>query len=472
MTTTNIIKSMGASDIDTKELTTNLVAATKAPRQSLIDREKTKADVAISSLAVLKSGLVSLQQAATNIASTSKLRASQVTTSDATVVRASQLSTTTAQAGDHSLVVSALAAPGRQKSTALAANYTTSKEIRLTLGIPEFPRPNPDPSPDIVVSAGQSPAQTVTAINDWIKTNAATSGVQASVLNTGEASPLTIVVQGKSGVANAITLASNAPEELNFTQLTAPANSVFHINGLRVERSSNTVTDAIEGLSINLRSVSTNPVTISTTPDPSTVVENMQTFVATYNTVSDFIRKATGPKINGDPIAGSLQNDSSARSLASRLRAAVMAEYTEKPSTVTRLSTLGITFNRDGALTFDDTSKFVTAFQEKPEDIVNLLSNNAPSPYVTSGLKSGIAGDIAVLSYQAASTSRGALPAMTKGYEDMLVRVGKKQSILDRYVTQITENYEKQFTALNTALSAFKSTSAQLEKSLNLDNNN
>ncbi len=61
---------------------------------------------------------------------------------------------------------------------------------------------------------------------------------------------------------------------------------------------------------------------------------------------------------------------------------------------------------------------------------------------------------------------------MTKGYADMLERVEKKQSILDRYITQITENYEKQFTALNTALSAFKSTSAQLEKSLNLDNNN
>ena len=68
MTTTNIIKSMGAADIDTKELTTNLVAATKGPRQKLIDLEKTKADVAISNIALLKNGLSSLQQAATAIA--------------------------------------------------------------------------------------------------------------------------------------------------------------------------------------------------------------------------------------------------------------------------------------------------------------------------------------------------------------------------------------------------------------------
>ncbi len=47
MTTTNIIKSMGASDIDTKELTTNLVAAVKVQRQNLIDAERKKDEVEI-----------------------------------------------------------------------------------------------------------------------------------------------------------------------------------------------------------------------------------------------------------------------------------------------------------------------------------------------------------------------------------------------------------------------------------------
>jgi flagellar capping protein FliD len=50
----------------------------------------------------------------------------------------------------------------------------------------------------------------------------------------------------------------------------------------------------------------------------------------------------------------------------------------------------------------------------------------------------------------------------------MLVRIDKKQSALDRYVERIKENYERQFAALNSALAAFKSTSSQLEQSLNL----
>jgi flagellar hook-associated protein 2 len=469
MTTTNIIKSMGASDIDTVELTANLVAATKAPRQKLIDVEKTKAEVAISNLALLKNGLSSLQQAATAIASSSKLRASQVTSSDSTVVRASQLPTTIAKTGDYSLEVETLAAPRRLKSTAMASGFTTSEEMRLTLGIPGVTVAAG--SEDIVVGIGKSPAQIVTAINDWISVNAAGSGVQASLLNTGAAgAPLTIVVQGKSGLDNAITLASDKPAQLGFTELTPAANARFKVNGLTIERPSNTVTDAIEGLSLDLRSVTQNAVTVSTKPDPTAVLENVRTFVATYNAVSDFLRKATGPKIKDDPVAGSLQNDSAARSISSRLRAAVMAEYNAQPSAVTRLSTLGITFDRNGTLTFDDESRFTAAFEEMPEDVIKLLSNGAPTPYVTSGLQSGVAGDIAVMSYQMASTARGTLPAMTKGYEDMLARVEKKQTALDRYVERITANYENQFTALNSALAAFKSTSAQLEKSLNLNN--
>ena len=136
---------------------------------------------------------------------------------------------------------------------------------------------------------------------------------------------------------------------------------------------------------------------------------------------------------------------------------------------MTRLSALGISFDRNGSLTLADESRFTKAFEEMPEDVIKLLSNDAPAPYISSGLKSGIAGDIAVISYQMASSARGTLPTIAKGYEDILARVTKKQADLDRYVERITANYENQFTALNSALAAFKSTSAQLEKSLNLN---
>jgi hypothetical protein len=54
MSEINLVKALGGSDIDTKELITNLLAATRAPRQKLIDAQKKKIDVAISSAALLK----------------------------------------------------------------------------------------------------------------------------------------------------------------------------------------------------------------------------------------------------------------------------------------------------------------------------------------------------------------------------------------------------------------------------------
>ena len=52
-TTTNIINTLGANDVDTKTLTTNLVDAVRAPRQKLIDNSKKKNDVAISTAALV-----------------------------------------------------------------------------------------------------------------------------------------------------------------------------------------------------------------------------------------------------------------------------------------------------------------------------------------------------------------------------------------------------------------------------------
>jgi flagellar capping protein FliD len=69
MSSTNIITSLGAADLDTKKLVSDLVTAVREPRQKLIDEAKKKAEVAISSVALLKSALSAFQDAATELGS-------------------------------------------------------------------------------------------------------------------------------------------------------------------------------------------------------------------------------------------------------------------------------------------------------------------------------------------------------------------------------------------------------------------
>lgn len=72
----------------------------------------------------------------------------------------------------------------------------------------------------------------------------------------------------------------------------------------------------VAGLAIDLRAASTEEATIDVAADPDDIISRIQTFIDTYNTVSEFLKKATGPKIAGDDIAGSLQGDSAARGLS------------------------------------------------------------------------------------------------------------------------------------------------------------
>jgi flagellar capping protein FliD len=59
---------------------------------------------------------------------------------------------------------------------------------------------------------------------------------------------------------------------------------------------------------------------------------------------------------------------------------------------------------------------------------------------------------------------------MTRAFDEKLARVERKQSDLDAYVERMTAQYEKQFSALNAVLAAFKDTQNQLNRSLNLNN--
>lgn len=478
MATTNVMTALGASDIDTKELTANLVAATKEPRQKLIDAERKKAEVAISSAALLKSGLAALQAAATEIGSTSKLNKVQVTTTNAAVVSGSSVATATAKTGTYSVTVEALATPKRI-AAAFPSDYKTSAPITLTMNVPGAKE---GAVTTINIAADKTPSDIVSAVNAWVTTNAPDSGLTVSLLNTGKTpNPLSIVMQGASGTANAFEAAATftgsgtpplAAPEIAFTQITAPANARFTVNGIAIERGSNKVTDAINGLSLELNAVSGTPAVISAKPDPSSIVQNIKNFVDTYNTIADFLRKATGPKVAGDEVAGSLQNDSSARSVLSRLRSTITARFSEldtKPVSITQWSSLGVEFDRNGVLRFEKESRFIEAFEKNPSDVVTVLSNDAPSPYVAAKLPSGLAGDVARVSYDLISSSDSMIPAMSKGYQDKIDRVAKKQAALDAYVERLTANYERQFAAMSSALASFKSTQSQLTNAMNLN---
>jgi flagellar hook-associated protein 2 len=474
VTQTNVIKTLGAAELDTKQLTVDLVAAIKEPRQALIDREKTKAEVAISNTALLKSALSAIKETATELGSVAKLNKLSLSSSDTTSVGISPgTGLRAAREGSYTLSVEQLAQPQRNVSVPGYASgdaiVATDEDLqmRLTLGgITE----SIAITKDVTTASGL-----VSAINQK------RMGVTARLVNTadGSASPFKIVLEGPQGAVNSFSVSFvNAQDDPAisppvFSNATANGgqaalDAVFVMNGLRIQRSSNVVTDVVDGINLNLRQVSPAPVALSVAYDASALTGAVANFVESYNLLTEFIVRATGPNAKGDDIAGSLRGDSAVKSIRNSIRSKLTAESTGKSGAITHWSSLGVSLDRNGVLEFDS-AKFITEFQKSPEDAIKALSNNAAAPYFFSGSPSGLAGDLAVAAHQYLS-STGAVSRITSAYESKLDTIETKQLKLDEYVERVTAQYDRQFAALNSVLAQFKATSERLKSSLNFNN--
>jgi flagellar hook-associated protein 2 len=485
MASTNVLTSLGASDIDTKELAANLVAATKEPRQKLIDAEKKKAEVAISSAALLKNALDGLAAAAVDIASTSKLNQVLISSSNSAVVSGTSSPTTTVDAGAYSIEVERLASPKRVVSQFAYLYRAPSPAVMTLEGIPSLAEA---PNPATIDIGNKTPAEIATAINAWIRANAPNSKFSATLVDTqvqtgDEPRPLSLILQGAPGTADNFTVRVGTSDNPDLhaaeffpdgTDIDEPVKARFKVNEVVVERTSNKVTDVIKGLTLELNSASNTPVIMTAKPDPSAVLQGIQNFVDTVNVVTEFIKKVTGPKVAGDDLAGTLQNDSTARAILSQLKSKITSQFSDDNKTVsiTHFSSLGIQFDRNGVLEFKYPERFRTAYETNTADVITALSNDTVNLDPVTTRPSGLAGDVARLAKSLVNSERSAVPLMSKGFEGRLDRIDKKQAALDAYIERLKEQYDKQFTSLNSVLASFKSTASQLERSLNFDSKN
>ena len=455
---TNLVTALGASDIDTKQLVTDLVAAVREPRQQQIDKAKEKAEVAISSIGLLKSALSTLQAAAEDLGSVGRLNQLAISNTDATTATLTAGGSGVAVAGNHSLTVQQLAQPQRMTSGGFAAASDVIDASDFTIDITVN-----GATETINITGGTTVAGVVSAIN------AADSGVTARLVNTGTgATPYLIVLEGDSGSDNTYTVASSSTSLSFPSTLQAAQDAEFTLDGIAMTRSSNTVTDALDGVTLTLNRVNATTTNLGVSYDTAAISASVERFVEAYNLVNDFIVRATGLPSADDELAGTLQGSTVTRSLRNQLRSLMGSATTAADTTTTRWAEIGVEFDRNGTLTLDS-ARFTTAFESDPSDVIKAMSNNATAPYLYSGADSGMAGDIAVTVYGMVR-STGTLSDIDNSYQTTLAAITEKQTKLDRDIERLTVRYERQFSAMDAILSRFKATSKSLESSLDFNN--
>jgi len=157
------------------------------------------------------------------------------------------------------------------------------------------------------------------------------------------------------------------------SELQAGQNALFEINGIALSRSSNTITDAVQGVTLDLKQAEVGElVDINVTRDDTTTLrENIGSFVDDFNSAMDLINEqfiVDEATQRGGPLAG----DATILNLQSQLRTVVSSQVDGLNEEFNALVLVGISFNREGRLTIDD-ERLTEALTENLDEVRSLF---------------------------------------------------------------------------------------------------
>lgn len=424
------------SNIDYQSLITQLVSIKRQSIQQL-SSEKSTLESANSAYSSLNSKVLDLKTAADALRTSTGFSVFTATSSDTTLLSATASSSATA--GTHSIVVSALA-----KAHKIAANGVASDTSTIAAGAGSFKfKVGSGAEQSVSVDA----TTTLTGLKDSI--NALKAGVTASIVNDGSSpNPYRLILTSDStGASNALTITLN-DTSLNFaTTLQAAQDASFSVDGLSMTRSSNTVTDAITGVSLSLASAdATKTVTLTVARDTSSIKSKISDFVSKYNSIVSYI-KSNNRYDSATKTSGAFFGDPVARSIWDDLRRTMTGAVSGLPDTMSRLIHAGISSDTEGVMSVDD-SKLSSALSTNFNDVVNLFIEGTS----TSGFGKLVYDVSDGISNYADGRIKSKQNGLTKNISSIETDITNKETALTAYETQL----RVQFTALESLLTSLK----------------
>jgi flagellar hook-associated protein 2 len=371
MTTTSIGYALGiGSGIDIRALVGDLAAATKGPREALIVRRETANAAKVSSLAELSGAIDTFSTALSSLMSSGTLFA-QPSVSDSTIVGASAIAGRRLGSLASELEVVQLAKAQTLESVALASRTASVGQGELTL----------------TTSTG-SFALTIDATNDSLDglaeaINGGATGVKASVVvdtngarlvlkgATGEAEAFTLSVPG--GTATGLERFAFGPSVTGgMTLAQAAQDAIVELDGVEVKRSTNSFSDLIDGVQIDLKKAAPGTiVSLGVTRPTAAISQGVNDFVAAYNEVMTMIAKATAAGVSGE--GGPLRSDIGVRDMQRQMRELPTKALVNQGSGPRTLAEIGVRTNRDGTLSVD-AGKLEAVMAKDPEGVEALFN--------------------------------------------------------------------------------------------------
>ncbi|MDB2705680.1 flagellar filament capping protein FliD [Pseudomonadota bacterium] len=436
------------SGLDVNNIVSQLLDLERQPIDRL-DSKQNIVNAQISAYGSLSSKISSFQDAMQKLSSPSEFKVFSSVSNDEDLFTTEVSSE--ASAGSYSVEVQVLAERDKIASKAYTDTETSVGEGTLTLstGTDSF---------DVLIDGTNN---TVEGIRDAVNTASDNTGITASIVtdddgahlvfssdDTGTANALKVTVDDTSDGSNTddsglSSLAFEAGVVEHRPAISSALDSVVKIDGFTITSSSNTITGAVSGLSINAKAIGTSTIDVSR--DDEKITESVQAFADAYNDLRTEIKTQR---------SGQLEADSTLLTLERQLSGVLNSGASVTDSSFSYLIEVGLSTDDTGTMSLDssklsdvlntDFSSFVNLFSAEDEGIAFRLDN----------LADGFLG------------SGGLIEAREEGLQDQVDRIEDQKTRIEDRLISVERRIRAQFSALDTLVSNLSSTGNFLSEQL------
>lgn len=359
------------SQLDVNSIVESLVNAEKVPFEVGLERDTEEVEAKLSALGILKGALSDFQSSVSSLRNSTAFNSKLVESNNSDYVTATASSI--ADSGVYTVEVEKLAQSHKLAGSAFSSPTDTVGTGTLTFRFGQYDSDlntftaNPDKA---IESVQITPADnSLQGIRDAI--NRAEISVQASIINDGSGYRL-VMSSVDQGEDNSIELTvndgdgnsldTNGLSQMAFDPTAAVGNgknieeivtaqdALLKVDGLTISSSSNTVYEAIHGVTLNLQGEAVGVETrLQVAVDEERVTEALTGFVEKYNGVVNAVDSIAFYDAETRE-AGIFLGDSTVRSVSSQLRSILTQSVTGLNGEVQSLRDVGITTKEGGLL--------------------------------------------------------------------------------------------------------------------------
>jgi len=429
------------------------MAMERAPEQ-VMTNQKTAMQSQVSAYNDLSTALTSLQSLMAGMNTPDTFAAKTASVADTSV--ASATASSSAQAGTHSLMVTALA----RSQTLVSESSTNSgyaSDTAQNFGTGTITIANAaDPQNPVTVNIDNT-NNSLQGIAAAI--NASGANVTASVVNDGSGTPYRLAIMGKDTGTYSVTsgLTGGTYDAPTFAEKVGASQAVFQLDGIDMTRTTNTITDAIPGVTLTLqRPTNSSGTTITIGNDTAAVTAKINNFVSGYNNVMNLINQDTAYDAT-TKTAGVLFGDSTIRNVLDSIQTVLTKRFAGATGSFSSLADIGLSTDKYTGVLSINSSKLSSALSTDFNSVTSLFTQNTGT-YGLALNQYGIAEEFnqkidSLTNFYSGAGNSGIISTRIHGLNDSMTNIDKQIASMELRMSAVENSLKARFSAMEKTVS-------------------